>query len=70
VNMILLSLFILQHSLLAVSGVKSAIKNYGMQDLYRSFYVITTTAVLQVNKRFLRCASVTSEFTDFDQKLV
>jgi hypothetical protein len=48
VNMILLSLFILQHSLLAVSGVKSAIKNYGMQDLYRSFYVITTTAVLQI----------------------
>lgn len=52
VNMGLLSLFIIQHSLLAATGIASKIKymlnKLGLEVLYRSIYVITTAAVLQL----------------------
>ncbi|XP_018578647.1 nurim homolog [Anoplophora glabripennis] len=48
VNMILLTLFILQHSLLASSNVKNLFKSYGLQVIFRSIYVITTSTVLMV----------------------
>ncbi|KAJ8938458.1 hypothetical protein NQ314_011495 [Rhamnusium bicolor] len=46
VNMALLSLFILQHSLLASSKIKGAFTSYGLQVIYRSLYVITTSGIL------------------------
>ncbi|XP_044270761.1 nurim homolog [Tribolium madens] len=48
INMALLSVFILQHSLLAVPPLKDTVRKYGLQDLYRSFYVIATMVVLQI----------------------
>ncbi|XP_019864794.1 nurim homolog [Aethina tumida] len=52
VNMSLLSMFIIQHSLLALTGISSKIKymlnKLGLEVLYRSIYVITTAAVLQL----------------------
>lgn len=49
-NMFLLSLFILQHSLLASSIVKEAFNAYGLQPIYRSLYVITTSGILLVRQ--------------------
>lgn len=48
VDMVLLALFIIQHSILASGKVKSWFENYGILDLYRSFYIITTSLVLQI----------------------
>lgn len=47
-NMFLLSLFILQHSLLASKIIKEAFSTYGLQPIYRSLYVITTSGILLV----------------------
>ncbi|KAL3276158.1 hypothetical protein HHI36_020877 [Cryptolaemus montrouzieri] len=48
VDMCLLSMFVLQHSLLSSTKIKTFFESYGLQDLYRSFYVITTSIVLQI----------------------
>ncbi|KAJ8949997.1 hypothetical protein NQ318_002408 [Aromia moschata] len=45
-NMALLSLFILQHSLLASNEIKNAFNAYSLQVIYRSLYVITTAGIL------------------------
>ncbi|CAG9833712.1 unnamed protein product [Diabrotica balteata] len=45
-NMGLLSLFILQHSLLASSKVKEAFQANGFQVIYRSVYVVATSGIL------------------------
>lgn len=47
-NMCLLSLFIIQHSLLASKIIKEAFNTYGLQPIYRSLYVITTSGILLV----------------------
>lgn len=47
-NMFLLSLFILQHSLLASKYVKDAFNTCGLQPIYRTLYVITTSGILWV----------------------
>lgn len=47
-NMFLLSLFILQHSLLALPIVKKAFVSTGFQTIERSSYTIATAFVLQV----------------------
>ncbi|CAH1998639.1 unnamed protein product [Acanthoscelides obtectus] len=45
-NTALVSLFILQHSLLASLKIKDAFEVYGMKMIYRSLYVITTAGIL------------------------
>ncbi|KAJ3662968.1 hypothetical protein Zmor_007282 [Zophobas morio] len=50
-NMCLLTLFILQHSLLALPSIKGVFKKFGIQDLYRSLYVIATAVALQIFMR-------------------
>ncbi|XP_056647822.1 nurim homolog [Diorhabda sublineata] len=45
-NMMLLSLFILQHSLLSSSRVKEAFEASGFQVLHRSVYVMSTSGIL------------------------
>ncbi|CAH1106529.1 unnamed protein product [Psylliodes chrysocephalus] len=46
INMALLSLFIVQHSLLASSKVKEAFQANGFQVIYRSVYIIATSGIL------------------------
>lgn len=48
VNMSLIALFILQHSLLALPKIKNAFNSAGLQSIERSTYLILTALVLQV----------------------
>lgn len=48
VDMFLLSLFVLQHSLLASTKIKEAFNTYGLGVIYRNLYVITTSGILLV----------------------
>ncbi|KAJ8915846.1 hypothetical protein NQ315_004659 [Exocentrus adspersus] len=48
VDTALLTLFVLQHSLLASSKIKDIFNSYGLQVIYRTLYVITTSAALLV----------------------
>ncbi|KAK9891925.1 hypothetical protein WA026_017409 [Henosepilachna vigintioctopunctata] len=48
IDMLLISTFIVQHSVLASSKIKLFFKRFGLEDLYRSFYIISTSLVLQV----------------------
>lgn len=48
VNMSLLSVFMLSHSLLAASSVKKHLGNWGLQDTYRSCYVLVAAVSLLV----------------------
>ncbi|KAJ8974609.1 hypothetical protein NQ317_019354 [Molorchus minor] len=45
-DMTLLTLFIIQHSLLASSGIKEVFNKYGLQVIYRSLYVISTSGII------------------------
>lgn len=53
INMALLSLFIVQHSLLASSKVKEAFQANGFQVIYRSVYIIATSGILLVSVYFV-----------------
>ncbi|GJQ68545.1 hypothetical protein Trydic_g17113 [Trypoxylus dichotomus] len=48
VNMLLISIFILFHSLMAHRTFKEVLESYNITDLQRSIYVIITTLTLQV----------------------
>ncbi|XP_023016311.2 nurim homolog [Leptinotarsa decemlineata] len=45
-NMALLTLFIIQHSLLTSKKIKDAFSAYHLQEIFRSLYVIATSGVL------------------------
>ncbi|XP_044760695.1 nurim homolog [Coccinella septempunctata] len=48
VDMVLLALFIGQHSILASDKLKIYFEKYGILDIYRSFYIITSAICLQI----------------------
>ncbi|XP_065161118.1 nurim homolog [Atheta coriaria] len=47
-NTLLVSIFALQHSLLAMKPVKDLFKEYGLRDIERSIYIITTSLALEL----------------------
>lgn len=53
-NTLLVSIFALQHSLLAMKPVKDLFKEYGLRDIERSIYIITTSLALEVNRYNLK----------------
>lgn len=58
-NSALLSLFMLQHSLMSASKIKDLFKYYGFQVIYRSLYIISTSVVLsQLTKNWQLCPHV------------
>jgi len=47
-NTLLVSIFVLQHSLLAMQPVKDLFKDSGLKDIQRSIYIITTCLALEL----------------------